>query len=78
MQFPALSINSIYAPTAPAIPASVAWTNSLGHALIRNVTVDIGGQQIDKHYGQWLEIWDKICSSEYFLKENASNLIGVY
>ncbi len=50
----------------------------MGHALIREVTVEIGGQKIDKQYGQWLEIWNKICSSEYFLKENASNLIGVY
>ena len=26
-------------------------------ALIEEVTVEIGGQKIDKHYGKWLDIW---------------------
>ena len=36
---------------------SVTWINSLGHALIEEVEISIGGQLIDKHYGEWLEIW---------------------
>jgi hypothetical protein len=35
-----------------------------GHALIREVDVDIGGQCIDKHYGEWLEIWSQLTCSE--------------
>lgn len=34
-----------------------AWVRRLGHALINNVNLTIGGSQIDKHYGTWLNIW---------------------
>ena len=29
----------------------------VGHLLLKNVDIDIGGQRIDKHYAQWLDIW---------------------
>jgi hypothetical protein len=45
----------------PAIAANGdAWTNDVGHHLIEECTVEIGGQQIDKHYGDWLEIWAQL------------------
>lgn len=34
-----------------------AWVRRVGHALIENVEVEIGGSKIDKHYGEWLDIW---------------------
>ena len=34
-----------------------AWVRRLGHELIDNVEVEIGGSQIDKHYGTWMDIW---------------------
>lgn len=34
-----------------------AWVSSLGHALIDNYYLEIGGTQIDKQYGDWLNIW---------------------
>ena len=34
-----------------------AWVRRLGHALIEDVTLLIGGSQIDKHYGTWMDIW---------------------
>lgn len=34
-----------------------AWVRRLGHALIHDVNLTIGGSQIDKHYGTWLNIW---------------------
>lgn len=36
------------------------WVNYVGHALIRSVEVEIGGQRIDKHYGDWLNIWNEL------------------
>jgi hypothetical protein len=45
----------------PNRPAStgVEWgyVNRLGHALISNVKIEIGGSKIDEHYGDWLNIW---------------------
>ncbi len=49
--------------TLPALTASggdVAWVKSLGHQLINNVNLEIGGQEIDKHYSDWLEIWSQL------------------
>lgn len=34
-----------------------AWVRRLGHAFIQDVTLLIGGSQIDKHYGTWMDIW---------------------
>ena len=38
----------------------VQWTNGIGNAMIKNVTVEIGGQEIDKHYGEWMDIWGEL------------------
>jgi len=37
-----------------------AWVKSLGHALISSVELEIGGTRIDKHYGEWLTIWNEL------------------
>lgn len=36
------------------------WLNWIGHVLIKNVEVEIGGQRIDKQYGDWLHIWNEL------------------
>jgi len=38
----------------------VQWTNGIGNALVKSVEVEIGGQRIDKHYGEWLDIWSEL------------------
>lgn len=34
-----------------------AWIRRLGHAIINEISVDIGGTVIDRQYGTWLDIW---------------------
>lgn len=34
-----------------------AWVRRLGHAIIREVSVHLGGTRIDSQYGTWLDIW---------------------
>jgi len=36
------------------------WTQSIGNALLKEVSIYIGGQLIDKHYDTWLDIWTTI------------------
>lgn len=36
------------------------WVNNIGHILIQEVSIEIGGQIIDKHFGDWLNIWDEL------------------
>lgn len=32
-----------------------SWVENIGHALIDYVNIEIGGQEIDRHYGDWLK-----------------------
>jgi hypothetical protein len=45
--------------TLPAL-TNGRWTDDVGHHLIDEVSIEIGGQLIDKHYGDWLEIWAQL------------------
>ena len=36
------------------------WVDNVGQALIQYVELEIGGQLIDKHYGDWLHIWNEL------------------
>jgi len=40
------------------------WTNNTGHALIKECEIEIGGQKIDRHYSQWLDIWNELTDHE--------------
>ena len=43
------------------VPACVAgYVPNLGQALIKFAEVEIGGQRIDKHYGDWMHIWNEL------------------
>ena len=44
-----------YNPAASP-PAYAYYTNSLGHALIREVSINVGNTEFDKHYGEYLEL----------------------
>jgi len=47
-------------PTTSTTSSAFRWTNYVGHVMIKDVSVDIGGQQIDKQYGDWLTIWNEL------------------
>eukprot|EP00976_Prorocentrum_cordatum_P012674 253195-Prorocentrum_minimum.AAC.1 len=59
--------------TTPA--TGVEWA---GHELVKSVEVEIGGQRIDKHYADWLHIWNELTQTAghwdgYKLMVNGSN-----
>lgn len=39
------------------------WLNWVGHVMIKTIELEIGGQRIDKHYGDWLHIWNELTQS---------------
>ena len=64
--------------TVPAVTAGAGgfrWLNWLGHVLIKNVEVEIGGQRIDKHYGDWMHIWNELTQSPGH-KVGYANMVG--
>jgi hypothetical protein len=55
--------------TLPALTSSTTHTrlhyiNSIGHALMRNVEVEIGGQKIDKIPSEYMEIYSQLAMPE--------------
>lgn len=40
-----------------------AWINRIGHAIIKEITVMIGGQKIDGHLGDWINIWYELTAN---------------
>jgi hypothetical protein len=65
--------------TLPAVTAGAGdyfrWVNWVGHALVKNVEVEIGGQRIDKHYGDWLHIWNELTQSAS-KQDGYANMVG--
>jgi hypothetical protein len=57
-------INRMYLEaTLPDISAnggSNEYVPMVGHSLVKSVEIEIGGQRIDKHYGDWLDIWNEL------------------
>ena len=40
------------------------WINSIGHALLSEIEIKIGGLLIDKHYSEWMEVWGELTQNE--------------
>ena len=40
------------------------WTNNTGHAFVKDCEIEIGGQRIDRHYSQWLDVWNELTDHE--------------
>jgi hypothetical protein len=57
-------INRMYlqvdVPKKKSTATTDSYVNYLGLRLIKSVVVEIGGQQIDKHYSDWLYIWNEL------------------
>ena len=43
-----------------AADKAVALVPNFGQKLLKNVELEIGGQRIDKHYSEWLYIWNEL------------------
>jgi len=42
---------------------TAAWERRLGYQLFRKIEVEIGGQIMDTHYGEWLFLWENLTSN---------------
>lgn len=48
----------------PALPIGYYWTNGIGNVLLKQIDLEIGGQLIDRHYSEWLDIWSQLTINE--------------
>jgi len=49
---------------------------NIGHNLIKECEVEIGGQQIDKHYGHWLSTWTDLTEPNEFAMQSIIGSTG--
>jgi hypothetical protein len=40
------------------------WVYGVGNAMIKECEIEIGGQLIDRHYGEWMNIWTELSIPE--------------
>lgn len=57
-------IHRMYLQVAlPDASSNDVYVDYIGLALIKSVELEIGGQRIDKHYGEWMYIWNELSLS---------------
>jgi len=59
----------IFEVVLPALPqgsngSGYYWTNGIGNVLLKQIDLEIGGQLIDRHYSEWLDIWSQLTINE--------------
>jgi hypothetical protein len=59
--------------------AGVLWTaggrRRLGYLLIQQVEIEIGGQVMDRHYGEWMYLWESL-TSQYDQSVRLDQMLG--
>ena len=58
-------VHRVYLEASINVTSSVSPMVHLGHALMKDVEVEIGGQRIDKHYSTWLQVWNELSNRDY-------------
>ncbi len=46
--------------------AKTAWVSKLGYSIIKSISIFIGGIEIDRQYGDWLNIWNELCGNKHY------------
>lgn len=52
-----------------------AWVKRIGHSIIEYIDIFIGGEKIDRHYGEWIDIWYELAGNKNMSK-TYKKLIG--
>lgn len=50
-------------PSIPKLSGNInnfKWVDFIGYSIINNVEIEIGGRLMDRHYGEWLYIWNEL------------------
>jgi hypothetical protein len=57
----------------------VTWTSGaqrrIGYLLLKQIEVEIGGQVIDRHYGEWLYLWETL-TADFSTSYKLDGLVG--
>ena len=67
-------------PNTSAVGAALTgWTagaqRRLGYLLLKQIEIEIGGQIIDRHYGEWLYLWETL-TADFDTSLKLDNMVG--
>ena len=63
-------------PAKPDYTNTFAWVKRIGFSMLKTIEVDINGNMIDRHYGEWLAIWSEITGMFGNYKSGYDKMIG--
>ena len=69
------SITKFYHSILPDNIKKFRWVEKIGWALIKTIDIELGGVLIDRHYGDWLNIWDELTRNSFHLN-GINKMIG--
>lgn len=56
-----------------------AWVRKIGYSIIKEINIEIGGKLIDRHYGEWLNIWSELSGKkDYELNHMIGNVDSLF
>jgi hypothetical protein len=58
-----------------SISATVGWQPYIGLRLISSVEIELGGQRLDKHFGEWMMVWNEL-SEKPGRKDGYNEMVG--
>ena len=53
----------------------IEWCNPIGYNIIDYVEIEIGGNIIDRQYGEWMDIWSELTTSDSHMN-GLKNMVG--
>ena len=66
--------NITFTPSDPLTEVE-GWIQSVGHYLVQEASISIGGQVLDRHYSHWMEVWQELTLAGE-KDEGYGNMIG--
>jgi hypothetical protein len=57
--------HNLCGPITKGSVAKTCFMNKLGNGMIKYVEIEIGGQLIDRQYGEWMDIWAQLTKKGY-------------
>ena len=81
---PSVSAGDVYTSTSASATTysgtnsfNWCWVNYIGFRLLKEVTIEIGGQPIDRHYSTWFYMWFEL-STPASKREGLQRMVGGY
>lgn len=71
-----LQVTLAHVTVSADLGSKFAWVRRVGHAVIDNVEVEIGGSRIDKQYGTWLDIWYELARAPGDIERGYAKMVG--